>query len=88
MARKRMRRRRDPNTPGSSQTGQGHTMQPTMIDGKMVHIRQISTTDEGVLYTHAISVSLYSQCGSVSLRVAACLSDYSLDAPLCSAACK
>ena len=33
-------------------------MQPTMIDGKMVHIRQISTTDEGVLYTHAISVSL------------------------------
>ncbi len=32
-------------------------MQPTMIDGKMVHIRQISTTDEGVLYTHAISVS-------------------------------
>lgn len=58
MARKRMRRRRDPNTPGSAgQVEQGHAMQPTMIDGKMVHIRQIRTTDEGVLYTHAISVS-------------------------------
>mmetsp|Transcript_1806 Transcript_1806/g.3052 ORF Transcript_1806/g.3052 Transcript_1806/m.3052 type:complete len:679 (+) Transcript_1806:263-2299(+) len=57
MARKRMRRRRDPNTPGSSsQTGgPGNTVGPTMIDGKMVHIRQINTTDEGVLYTHAIS---------------------------------
>ena len=55
-----MRRRRDPNTPGSSSQpggGQGHNNQPTMIDGKMVHIRQISTIDEGVLYTHAISVS-------------------------------
>jgi hypothetical protein len=62
MARKRMRRRRDPNTPGSSSQpggdqGQGHNNQPIMIDGKMVHIRQISTIDEGVLYTHAISVS-------------------------------
>lgn len=56
MARKRMRRRRDPTTPGS-QNGQGRTFQPTMIDGKVVHIRQISGTDEGVLYTHAISVS-------------------------------
>jgi len=40
-------------------------MQPTMIDGKMVHIRQISTTDEGVLYTHAISVSLYKEALSL-----------------------
>ena len=60
MARKRMRRRRDPNTPGSSsQNGQGHTMQPTMIDGKMVHIHQIRNTDEGVLYSHSITVSVH-----------------------------
>ncbi len=35
----------------------GHNNQPIMIDGKMVHIRQIRNTDEGVLYSHSITVS-------------------------------
>mmetsp|Transcript_8973 Transcript_8973/g.17873 ORF Transcript_8973/g.17873 Transcript_8973/m.17873 type:complete len:155 (+) Transcript_8973:256-720(+) len=54
MARKRMRRRRDPNS-SSDMMNQGHTNQPTMINGKMVHIHQIRNTDEGVLYSHSIT---------------------------------
>eukprot|EP00577_Skeletonema_sp_RCC1716_P009816 CAMPEP_0113407288 /NCGR_PEP_ID=MMETSP0013_2-20120614/19966_1 /TAXON_ID=2843 ORGANISM="Skeletonema costatum, Strain 1716" /NCGR_SAMPLE_ID=MMETSP0013_2 /ASSEMBLY_ACC=CAM_ASM_000158 /LENGTH=664 /DNA_ID=CAMNT_0000293193 /DNA_START=212 /DNA_END=2206 /DNA_ORIENTATION=+ /assembly_acc=CAM_ASM_000158 len=54
MARKRMRRRRDPNS-SSDMMNQGHTNQPTIINGKMVHIHQIRNTDEGVLYSHSIT---------------------------------
>ena len=50
-----MRRRRDPST--DLMTNPGHNSQPVMIDGKMVHIRQIRNTDEGVLYSHSITVS-------------------------------
>ena len=39
-------------------TNPGHNSQPVMIDGKMVHIRQIRNTDEGVLYSHSITVSM------------------------------
>ncbi|KAL7493482.1 hypothetical protein ACHAWT_006030 [Skeletonema menzelii] len=53
MARKRMRRRRGSSS--DMMTNPGHNSQPVMIDGKMVHIRQIRNTDEGVLYSHSIT---------------------------------
>ncbi len=57
MARKRMRRRRAKSSSDVFNQCNGHNTQPTMIDGKMVLIRQIRNTDEGVLYSHAITVS-------------------------------
>lgn len=67
MARKRMRRRRDPHTTLDGMN-QGHHIQPSIIDGELVQVRQvgsadvqirhISRTDEGVLYSHAINVSI------------------------------
>eukprot|EP01082_Thalassiosira_pseudonana_P005368 g4885.t1.1.5e174189.1.5e1746aa g4885 g4885.t1 contig18:143832-145698(-) len=54
MGRKRMRMRRDPHT-FQDGLNQGHHSQPGVtIDGKVVNIRQISPSDEGVLYTMQI----------------------------------
>ena len=74
MARKRIRRKRDPHT-SLDGMNQGHHFQPTMVDGQLVQVRQISNTDEGVLYSHAITVSIYScfavcmSCSSFSLTI-------------------
>ena len=62
MARKRMRRRRaDTSTPNQGSvvsfdplSGGGNS---AMVDGNGMHVRILQTTEEGVLYTHAISVS-------------------------------
>lgn len=64
MARKRIRRKRDPHT-SLDGMNQGHHFQPTMVDGQLVQVRQISNTDEGVLYSHAITVSIYYSCFAV-----------------------
>ena len=61
MARKRIRRKRDPHT-SLDGMNQGHHFQPTMVDGQLVQVRQISNTDEGVLYSHAITVSICLVC--------------------------
>ncbi len=75
MARKRMRRRRANSSSDVFNLGNGHNNQPTMIDGKMVLIHQIRNTDEGVLYSHAITVSRF-DCGD-KVRMMMC-ADYIL----------
>lgn len=56
--------RRDPHSTLDGMT-QGHHAAPqnVTVDGKVVTVRQISPTDEGVLYTMQISVSSGS-CGA------------------------
>ena len=56
MARKRMRMRRDPHT-FQDGMNQGHHNSPVVVDGKVVNVRRISPSDEGVLYTMDIRVS-------------------------------
>ena len=55
MARKPRQRRRDPHT-FQDGMNQGHHSAPLVVDDKIVNVRKISPTDEGVLYTMQITV--------------------------------
>eukprot|EP00804_Cyclotella_cryptica_P010372 CCRYP_012260-RA/>CCRYP_012260-RA protein AED:0.11 eAED:0.11 QI:278/1/1/1/0.8/0.5/6/2287/335 len=59
MPRKRQRMRRDPHTFQDGMNQGHHPTPPTpmgvMVDGKLVHVRRLNPSDEGVLYTMQIS---------------------------------